>query len=243
MAKNRHRGSSRRIWTGAALILAMQLLLIFWLSDSGQPPARATAISPSLQPVPDGFVHGLAVTDPTLFALPSAHGFSGLSWLKIPERSVPAFDWTEPPRYLARAENSGGFLTEFLETNNLGPFFLTPKMESLPLFPAAPPAAQESERSTLFVAGPLAQRRMLSHPELPSWPRSDHTDFLTNSVVHILVDSHGVPVTAALLRPGSGNGDADQAALTIARQARFEPEGNHLDLAWGDLIFEWHVGP
>jgi len=236
--------SGRRIWAGAALILAAQLLLVFWLSDPGPSRARAVAASPSLESVPEQLIRDLAVTDPSLFALPQAHGFSGLSWLKFPMRSVPAFDWTESPRYLALSESSvGAFLARFLETNNPTPFFSLPKTEPVPALPAITPAVQALARSRLVVEGALARRRMLNHPELPSWPMNDQADFLTNSVVQITVDSHGFPLSLVLLRPGSGNGEADQSALALARQIRFEPDPAQTVLMWGELIFEWQMLP
>ena len=159
-------------------------------------------------------------------------------------RSVPAFDWTESPRYLSMSDtNTGRFLAEFLETNNLTPLFSPPKIEPVPALPIVEPAVQEQAPSLLLVEGPLVRRHMLKEPKLPSWPRSAQADFLTNSVIHITVDSQGFPVSLVLLRPGSGNGEADQTALALARQIRFEPDAAHRDLLWGELIFEWQTIP
>ena len=70
------------------------------------------------------------------------------------------------------------------------------------------------------LTGGLARRRLLSTPELPSWP---HTDVLTNSVVHLSVDAEGVPISAVIVS-GSGLKEADNYALAASKRLRFKPE-------------------
>ena len=67
--------------------------------------------------------------------------------------------------------------------------------------------------------GDLAQRRLLAPLDLRSWTSRD---ILTNSVVRLLVDAEGLPLSVTLLS-GSGAQEADQHALDQAKAARFEP--------------------
>jgi TonB family protein len=73
---------------------------------------------------------------------------------------------------------------------------------------------------------------------------------LTNTVVQMLVDANGLPVSVTLLA-SSGLKEADDYALAQARQTRFEaaaaetqPQAIALrDLSWGQLVFNWHTLP
>ena len=105
------------------------------------------------------------------------------------------------------------------------------------LFPVETVAA----KSALRIEGALAQRRLLSPPELPAWMKPD---LLVASVVQLLVDASGKTISAVLLPPGNGYNDADQAALSLARSARFEPLADSpTNLTVGTLTFEWQTLP
>jgi TonB family protein len=76
-------------------------------------------------------------------------------------------------------------------------------------------------------------------------------DLLTNTVVQIVVNGAGKPVSLSVLSK-SGLPEADEEAIKLARLARFQPlpmTGSHAvtnalaDLNWGKLVFEWHTGP
>ena len=71
-------------------------------------------------------------------------------------------------------------------------------------------------RSTLRLAGGLANRRLLNPPELRAWPASD---LLTNSVVQVLVNADGNVMSLNLLA-GSGSPKADQFALEVGQRRR-----------------------
>ena len=43
----------------------------------------------------------MALSDPTLFALPHFRGFWGDPWLRPPPAPDRSFEWTEEPRWLA----------------------------------------------------------------------------------------------------------------------------------------------
>jgi len=142
-------------------------------------------------------------------------------------------------------------LGQFIPTNSLAPLQMPPLGEpEWALFePASLPLSPEQSR--LRVEGGLAGRRLLATLDLPAW---QHSDVLTNTIVQVLVNAEGRPVSVTLLPPGSGLTTADDHALAQARTARFEPasaggqEGQPLPpplahLAWGSLVFEWHTLP
>ena len=96
------------------------------------------------------------------------------------------------------------------------------------------------------ITGSLAERALLTPVVLSSQTNSD---LLTNSVVQMVVDSEGKPVSLTLLS-GSGSPNADRQALEQARAARFnsverglKPGATAQGLAWGQLIFEWNTLP
>jgi len=237
----------RRWWLLFGLIFAGQVGLIFWLSDTAPNLVRAPAPAPRLRLAGNAPAELLVLNDPTLFALPHWEGFSGPAWLKIPPRETPPSDWSEPPRWLALpVAELGATFNRFIQTNH--PASAPPLAQAEPDLmlpnPVAPVLA--SEASTCRVEGPLAQRRLLSKFDLPAWKRAD---ILTNSIVQLVVDAEGKPVSVALLS-SSGFPEADSRALALARSARFEsrygngPErmANPLaQLSWGEMIFEWHT--
>jgi len=84
---------------------------------------------------------------------------------------------------------------------------------------------------------------------------------LANSVVQVVVDAEGRPISATLYPDDSGPGprtfgsglkEADEQALALAKAARFNPmTGGGPDrvtsptaqLTWGRMIFQWHTLP
>ncbi|HEY5910112.1 MAG TPA: hypothetical protein VJA21_05860, partial [Verrucomicrobiae bacterium] len=121
---------------------------------------------------------------------------------------------------------------------NFAPELLLTRADETGLFP---------DHSTFRLAGALAGRALKTPIDLPS---RSHAEILTNSVVQLLVDPEGIPLSTILLGPGSGSKEADDYALQRARAARFTPlpftpgtASPLLGLAWGELIFEWHTVP
>ena len=97
------------------------------------------------------------------------------------------------------------------------------------------------ENSSLQVSGDLAQRKLLTPVNLPSWP---FANVIAPSRVQMLVDTAGAVVSAVLLPPDSRAGTAAQyepaneRALAIARAARFAPTSR---LTVGQMIFKWRT--
>jgi len=238
-------------WT-IALVFAGQVSLIFWLGERGPVRSRPPRPAPTLRLAGGASHELLALQDPTLFALPHRRGFSGPAWLEPPVLQNRPPDWSEEARCLPLpVAQLGAGLGQFIPTNSLAPLQMPPLGEpEWALFePASLPLSPEQSR--LRVEGGLAGRRLLATLDLPAW---QHSDVLTNTIVQVLVNAEGRPVSVTLLPPGSGLTTADDHALAQARTARFEPasaggqEGQPLPpplahLAWGSLVFEWHTLP
>jgi hypothetical protein len=233
-----------------ALIFTGQLALIFWLSDSSPIRRRPREVPPALQLAVGASPELLALNDPTLFALPHQQGFSGAAWLKKPELQIPSSDWTEPATWLSLSTVRLGETFEgFMETNHPVPTRALSAPLPEPTWLQPSPMEVAPEHSTLHIAGALAQRHLLTPLILSS--RTNAT-LLTNSIIQVVVDAQGRPLSATLLGSGSGSPAADQDALRMAQTAQFEalganrPEssGNALaNLTWGKMIFEWRTLP
>jgi hypothetical protein len=237
-----------RWWTLILLVFATQLGLIFWLGKPQHIPPLPNDFAPTLRLTGPGAAQVLALTDPTLFALPHRESFSGEAWLTIPAQEFRPFVWSEPPRWLTLVQTNLGIdFKEFMSTNQLE---ILPVVAQLDLELKMPRVVESSpfpRKSTMRVTGALAERHLLVPPALPSWRSAE---ILTNSVVQILVGADGKPVSPTLLKPpGIAPTEADLYALREARKTRFEPlDVNDLmnpleGLTWGQLIFEWQTLP
>jgi hypothetical protein len=242
----------RRWLSAIAFVFAVQVALVFWLEDRSpllpRKPSAAPAFHYDDKPAPEL----LELEDPTLFALPHRRGFSAKAWTDLPSPTSPSADWPEPPRFLTNTlQVWGALFQKFVETNAppaLPPVVtLEPQMATPEYFSIAPPPVP----SHLRIEGALAGRPLLSAPDLPSWTNSD---LLTNTIVQLLVDARGNPISAVLLRTGGSPSDqqklADQKALDLAMDVRFQAlrrenpaarrhptEG----LSVGTLVFEWQT--
>jgi hypothetical protein len=189
----------------------------------------------------------LHLPDPTLFALPHRESFSGPAWLLPPPQEIQPFTWTESPRFLAlQADQLGADLPPPNAAQLLERWPLTADFEPDLQMPAEVIGRIFPDRSRARVTGGLESRSLRTHLELS--PKA-HTEILSNSVVQLVVDREGVPVSAALIA-SSGFQEADEDAVRQARATRFDPldrvvEANRplSGLAWGELVFEWHTVP
>lgn len=233
-----------QLWLGVTFVFLLQFGLIFWLGQRQPVKPRAAAPAPGLQLVGSGSLELLELLDPTLLALPHEKGFSGAGWLIPPAQEIHPFEWSEPPRWLPLAVTRLGTHLEELSASSsldLLPVLARPELE--PPQVHTPDKSLLPEKSSLQLGQDLAGRRLLTKPELPSWP---HSELVSNSVVQVLVDAEGVPFSFTLLER-SGHEPADRQALREARRARFEPLGrDHTrasDLAWGTMVFRWQTVP
>lgn len=236
-------------WIGlAVLVLLVQTGLVYWLSDRRPAQVRTPAPAPVLQIAGQGSRELQTLLDPTLFALPHVQSFSGLAWMKAPQLEYRPFEYREEPRWFRLdASKLGSALTIFHGTADPGPTLMS-RPQPQPYIPAQETSILPA-KSTWVIDGPLASRRLLNPFVLPSWP---HTDLLTNTVIQAIVQPNGTLFSPSLL-VSSGLKTADDAAMRLVREARFEsapgsasmeaiPTSLH-DLVWGQITFNWHTVP
>ncbi len=228
-------------------MFAAQLGLVVWLGDKESRPAAAVPSGPVLQFADNKAKELLALTDPTLFALPHRQGFSGQAWLSMTNQEIRPFAWTEPlefldlrPDQLARSASTPGDSHSF--ERDVQPADFPPE-----LLLSGPSERQFPTASSYVQCGGIQGRSLRSRLELPSWP---HAELLSNSVVQVVIDAEGSAVSAILLGAGCGLKEADDYAVRQAAAARFAATPNHPDdssplgsLAWGELVFHWHTLP
>ena len=233
---------------------AFQVGLICWLGEHQPVQPRPVKNAPELKLVGNASAEWLDLTDPTLFALPHPRGFSGPAWLASPRLPLPPLTWSEPESWLpVPTQALGAALRLFIQTNQFAHLELPAKPTPKPFVPPLVPIPAAEPQSSFRLAGGLIQRPLLAPPALRSWPpcigSAKEPEFLANSVVQLLVDAGGRPVSATLIST-SGSSDADRFALAQAREVRFEPvEAEGADraaapsaqLTWGELIFQWHT--
>ncbi len=251
---------NRRRWGGMiAFVFVVQLALIFWLGDRNPIHPRPPAHAPGLQLVDSSCADLLALSDPTLFALPHPEGFSGRAWLEIRDQHFEPFEWTEELRWLPLPVHELGAGLKRLVPNDPLNSWPTPNLPSPQIIPPEISSLDIADQhSALRMEGDLASRRLLTGFDLPSWPprplTATETDLLTNTIVQLVVDAEGRPVSVTLLS-SSGLAAADEHALKQASAARFEslpladpsaPDSvnaplNHV--RWGQLVFDWYTLP
>jgi hypothetical protein len=242
------RWPAHRWWGFVAVILTLQIALIYWLGDEGpvlkQPPRGGVR----LQLAGSSTNELLSLMDPTLLALPHRESFGGQAWLTIPSLEAPPFVWSEPSRWLELpVAQLGGAFRAFLETNPLAPPTEFARHE--PEFATSDAFYPQSDAQTsgFRIVGELAGRRLLTPFSLESWTNAD---LLTNTIVQVVADARGRPVYVTLLAP-SGSREADTFALKAADTARFDPlpaaasdaSNPMARLSWGQIIFDWHTEP
>src|SRR5262245_22826607 len=168
----------RRWWFLIGFVFAAQVGLIFLLSDKAPLRPRPLGAMPGFRLASPAAAELLALSDPTLFALPHLQGFSGPAWLRGPQQKFPAFDWSEEPRWLALPlQQLGEAFDRFMRTNAPGPGLALAEPEPELTLPAASTTVLRG-RSEMRLEGGLAKRRLITPVELPSWPNAD---VLTNT--------------------------------------------------------------
>ncbi len=244
------RPRSRHRWWGlVALVLGVQLGLIFWLGETTPIRQRPAAPGLTLRLAGSGSAELRALHDPTLFVLPHPPNLSAPERPKTPPPRLSAFTWPEPTNHAPPAFGSLDVaLNQLAETNGLIPLLSPARPEPQLSLPALSPHPMPAGASTVRVEGGLARRRLLTPLDLR--PQTNW-DILTNSVVQVLVDAEGLTRSVTLLS-SSGSKPADQQALGQASAARFAPlsrdpagpnPGPTTGLDWGRMVFLWHTVP
>lgn len=235
-------------WLWTLVLFAGQIAILFWLGDRGAVPKRKLTAAPLLRLAGQEPSELLRLTDPTLFARPHWDSFSGAAWLNVPPAPPRPAEPAEPPLLLALPDDRlGAAFNDFMRTNKLEVAdSLWPVVPDLTSPPPAP-LVFAPDSSSYHLEDGLEHRRLLSALKPPVL---EHTDILSNSIVQLVVDEEGRPLSVTLLA-GSGLVTADSNALALARAARFEPLNtggpDHRPgpsrLSWGKLIFDWAVRP
>jgi len=232
-----------------AVVFGLQVGVIVWLKDRTRPAPRQPAPAPVFRLSGYRSREMLALEDPTLFALPHPEGFSGNAWINFdwrPPTSPEADEQETKPWLKLPVARLGRAFEEFTRTNPPPSFATMAELEPTLTVPRTGLTPPVSGPSRLQLGGGLAGRPLLSQPPLPAWT---NTDLLTNTVVQLVVDGSGQVLSAVLLPPGSGYEPANQFALNLGKNARFEPlPGNAggsasqpSSLAVGTLVFEWQT--
>jgi TonB family protein len=240
----------RRWWIFVALVFGVQLGLIFWLSDKTVVRPRPLGAVPTLRLAGDAGAQMLALSDPTLFALPHRQGFAGLAWLSSRQPPFHSFEWPQDPHWLQLSvERLGAAFSRSIETEGFKPLASPARPEPKLTIADVGPPPNAPAQSRLRLEGGLAGRRMITPIELPS---QQHTNLVANSVVQIVVNAEGRPMSVPVLLSSSGYTKADDDALMLARTARFDSiltggpgkvTNPMSHLTWGRMIFEWHTLP
>jgi TonB family protein len=141
----------------------------------------------------------------------------------------------------------GAVFKQFTLTNNFVSSSVLTVPEPILKLPTVSFVNSTPVQSSVRVEGALATRKLLSPLATRPWPRSD---LLTNSIVQLVVDREGHPVSVPILLTSSGDKEADEHALEQARGARFEASSENQtvkpplpELTWGRLIFDWAIVP
>jgi TonB family protein len=239
-----HGGWTRgRFWRVAGVLCIAQATLILLFAEREQSPFRT--VSPPAdfrllgRPLSAGqLTKTFFAIDPTVFPLPSRHGFSGRAWLRLPAPQFETPGETETPAWLTLdAARLGIDFPQFNRSKSVLAFGLAdqagPELEPWPVF-LTPEVART--HSFFEIGGELAGRQLNAPGELPA---ETNGQLLANSVVQIAVDSAGQVVAARLLER-SGSAGADSSALATARHLRFRPVASPTPV-WGSAVSEWQT--
>lgn len=222
--------AGRMLWL-IVFIFAVHVILIFIFGARKPEAPRPVKSPPQLQfASPDNEL--IALTDPTLFALPHADEYTPP--LKMADYINDSFQWPKNPQSLSLSPTLGGTLAA--PKVNISPSRTPLDFKPPPKFTASELqfGPVSAERSAIRLGGSLAQRQLITRPQLPSWPDND---VLPPSVVQVLVDADGNVVSDVLLK-SSGLDAADQGALNFALGAHFAPAPSSVV---GQMVFLWHT--
>lgn len=223
----------------ALLVAAIQVGLVYWLSDNRPVRERIPSVAPLLQIAGPGSSELRALLDPTLFALPHVQSFSGMAWLRHEKPVYRPFQYSEPPKWLALDVQQLAKTASAAAEEEPAATLSLPRTRPEMTLPAPMPSSIPST-TRWYLADDLARRQLLTQVPTPSFR---NPELLTNSVVQLVVTSEGRPASVTLLS-SSGLPAADKQALETATRMRFAPlENGKPALTWGKLIMEWHTLP
>ncbi len=217
---------SRGAWFwGFIFILLAHALAVFWLAErrehqTSRSKSRPMFLLGSGAEYERRLAESSMLRDPTLFALPHEHGFSGGAWLNFQPKPAAPTNGSTPPEWLALdPARLGGPLQEYIATNSPTETRLLASLRAT----RAPEARLADDplltNSTLQVELGSIARRLISRPELPGVPLADLPG---RTVVAVTINGDGLVESAAVARESLSKW-ADQRAIELARRLEFEP--------------------
>lgn len=226
------------------VVFALQLAGLFWMGRPARRPER-TAHQMAISLANDVPAELISLSDPSVFGLPRAEGFSGSAWLHSfspPERT---YDWNEPPRWLPVSfQPFSVVVTSIREHGVPGEPEPVDRPIPQPVVPGTVNADFLPQGSTLTVLEATPGLNTDIKVELPSWTS---TDLISNSVVQAVVDSAGKVISTVLLS-SSGLRAADDFALKATAGMNFSSQKGspgqgtskpEPPLHWVQLSFDW----
>ena len=238
-------------WTWGFLFLFLaHAALVFWFCEKSEVVTimerpRPLIELPTDQQAIARVIEALGTIDPTLFALPGPHGFSGKAWLNFPPAATTVSNWSAAPDWLPLpVAELGTTLARYAETNRVSIDDLLDDLRATVPLERRIPAESISIGSRFVIEG-LGSRRLLNFGQLPS---ATNIDVLTNTVVEIAVSGDGV-VESAMLLGECGLKAMDERGIAVAGRLVFEPlpaarrvrEGASPQRA--RVTFSWHIWP
>jgi TonB family protein len=216
---------------------AIQILLILWVSAQGPLHPRKAQAGTTIQLAAEARSDLLSLRDPTLFPLAHPNGISGRAWLTVAPHSFQPEESATAPQWLGMTlQPAGESLREFVGRHLTLAWI--PAERTPPTFgrEGGVPVTATPTTSTIRVEGVLTLCEPAGLAPSQSWPSSD---ILAPSVVRVLIDELGNPITVVLVS-SCGVKAADHRAIEIARTTHFSPAKA---LATGRLVFQWHTLP
>jgi TonB family protein len=217
---------SRGAWFwGFVFIFLAHALAVFWLAERRE--YKTSRTRPRAMFYLGGgpeFERRLAevsvLRDPTLFALPHEHGFSGGAWLNFEPRPPASTNGSAPPEWLTLdTEWLGGALQEYITTNRPSETRLLASLRA-----TRSPEARIADdpiltNSTVQIESGSTVRRLISWPKLPSVPLAELPG---RTIVSVTVNGDGQVESASVARESASKW-ADQRAIELALRLEFEP--------------------
>jgi hypothetical protein len=239
---------SRRRWVWTAIsVLALQIILIFWLSERAPLPRPATPRISDASLVldsgtPSELAPELAALDPTLFALPNPHNFSGSAWSNLPQQRNLVSYWADAqPLFAINAPLSATSAAFPIPS----PVTAFPPIANKPQprwLETLIPEATLTAVSAATIEGGLRSRPVVYMPAWPTWPWGEPAS--NSTVIQLWVDPDGLVRETGLWNE-SGISEADRYAVREAKQIRFKRSDQKEDapLTWGTLVVRWGTLP
>lgn len=231
------------------LLLLLHILLIFTAIDQWFPMPQRQRLPISLymmdHPIIGELINTLPwIQDPSIFAIPSDHGFTAKIWNSHPAPPAPFYQRLNLTDFRIKEFTyiSSFTFEELINWTNMCNF------EGLIATLSREPETSLSRfrkielplASYIELVGPIKDRGLLYVPEIP--PQIKNLYLIPPITVDVLVDKFGLVLSAIIEPPGSGEPQLDAIAIETTLNLRFSPSSSS-NLQPGKVIFHWYVQP